>query len=165
MSSRASAVMTQFAQRGGWWVVAQFVLFAFYIVALVGTEPLSQGYALDLAQVIGFSLTAAGIVMVGWSIILIGRHLTPYPAPMDGTVLVATGPYRLVRHPIYGGLIIAALGLALMALNPWALMFALVFVLFFMAKTGFEEDLLMERFRGYGEYRALVPRRLIPWLL
>ena len=165
MSGRAGTMIGQFTERGGWWVVAQLGLFAFYIVALVGTEPISQGYALDLAQVVGFTLTAAGIVMVGWSIILIGRHLTPYPAPTDGTVLVATGPYRLVRHPIYGGLIIAATGLALMALNPWALMFALVFVVFFMAKTGYEEDLLVERFPTYGEYRALVPRRLIPWLL
>ena len=70
-----------------------------------------------------------------------------------------------MRHPIYGGLIVGATGLALMALSPWALMFALVFVVFFMAKTGYEEDLLMERFAGYGEYRALVPRRLIPWIL
>ena len=157
--------MAQFTERGGWWVVAQLVLFAFYVVALIGTEPITEGYALDLAQVIGFSLTVAGAVMVGWSVVLIGRRLTPYPAPNEGTVLVASGPYRLVRHPIYGGLIVGAMGLALMALNPWAVMFALVFVLFFMAKTGFEEDLLMERFPGYGEYRALVPRRLIPWLL
>lgn len=157
--------MAQFTERGGWWVVAQLVLFAFYVVALIGTEPITEGYALDLAQVIGFSLTVAGAVMVGWSLVLIGRHLTPYPAPNEGTVLVASGPYRLVRHPIYGGLIVGAMGLALMALNPWAVMFALVFVVFFMAKTGFEEDLLMERFPGYGEYRALVPRRLIPWLL
>ena len=158
-------MLEEFTERGGWWVVAQVVLFAFYVVALIGTEPVTEGYALDLAQVIGFSLTVGGAVMVGWSILLIGRHLTPYPAPTEGTRLVATGPYRLVRHPIYGGVIIAATGLALMALNPWALMFALVFVLFFMAKTGHEEDLLTERFAGYREYRALVPRRLIPWIL
>ena len=35
---------------------------------------------------------------------------SPFPRPVEGAPLIETGAYRLVRHPIYGGLIVGALG-------------------------------------------------------
>jgi protein-S-isoprenylcysteine O-methyltransferase Ste14 len=108
---------------------------------------------------------AAAVVIGVWSFILMGRSISIFPAPLRDADLVRRGPFRLVRHPIYLAVIIGSIGLALAALNPFALVIALVFVPFFMAKTGHEEDLLIEQFPEYREYRSTVPYRLIPWVM
>jgi len=94
-----------------------------------------------------------------------GWFISIYPAPTSDSELVRGGPFRLVRHPIYLAVILGTIGLALGTLNPTALVAALLFVPFFMAKTGHEEDLLIERFPEYREYRSVVPYRLIPWVM
>lgn len=154
-----------FAERGGWWVVGQLVLMGMYALALIGTDPVSEGIGLGFAQGTGIALIVVAIVIGVWSLALLRRSLTIYPAPMSDTELVLRGPYRLVRHPIYLAVILGTIGLALAALSPFALVSALVFVPFFMAKSGHEEDLLLEAYPEYREYRSTVPYRLIPWVM
>lgn len=154
-----------FAERGGWWVVGQLGLMALYAVALIGTDPVSEGIGLGFAQGTGIALIVAAVVIGVWALGLLRRSLTIYPAPMSDAELVLRGPYRLVRHPIYLAVILGTIGLALAALSPFALVAALVFVPFFMAKSGHEEDLMIEQFPEYREYRSAVPYRLIPWVL
>jgi protein-S-isoprenylcysteine O-methyltransferase Ste14 len=76
---------------------------------------------------------------------------------------VATGAYRFVRHPIYGGLILAALGLAV--ITPWAGTFIAVGLLAIVLdlKRRREELWLTERYPGYAVYRAKT-KALIPFL-
>ena len=154
-----------FAERGGWWVVAQLVLLGVYALALVGTDPVREGIGLEYARVIGLLMIAVAGVIGVWSLNLLRRSLSIYPAPGTDAELVLRGPYRVVRHPIYLAVIVGTIGLALAALNPFALLSALVFIPFFMAKSGHEEDLLIERFPQYREYRSTVPYRLIPWVM
>ena len=154
-----------FAERGGWWVVGQLALMGVYTLALLGTDPVSEGVALGFARAIGLSLVAVAIVIGVWSFNLMGWFISIYPAPTSDSELVRGGPFRLVRHPIYLAVILGTIGLALGTLNPTALVSALLFVPFFMAKTGHEEDLLIERFPEYREYRSVVPYRLIPWVM
>jgi protein-S-isoprenylcysteine O-methyltransferase Ste14 len=154
-----------FADRGGWWVLAQLSLFALYLVALVGTPEIAEGVGLGLARVTGVILVVAGVVVGGWSVVLLGQDLSIFPHPVEEARLVDRGPYRLVRHPIYLAVILGALGLALAFLSTAAAIVALVFVPFFMAKTGFEEDRLVEQVAGYREYRSAIPYRIIPWVM
>ena len=157
--------MQRFSERGGWWVVGQFGLIGLYLVALFGTPAVSEGFLLGFAQIVGVVLVAVAVFVGGWSLFLIRHQWTPMPAPTEEAVLVDTGPYRMVRHPIYGAVGVGLLGVALAALSPWAVLFALFAFPFFMAKTGHEEALLVEAFPGYREYRSQVPYRLIPWVL
>ncbi len=154
-----------FSERGGWWVVGQFALMALYAIALVGTDPITEGVGLGFAQGTGLALMGGAVVIGVWAMALIRQAITVYPAPTEGAELRVHGPYRLVRHPIYLAVIMGTIGLALAALNPWALVIALLFLPFFMAKTGHEEDLLMAKFPAYREYRSTVPYRLIPWVM
>ena len=154
-----------FAERGGWWVVGQIGLIGIYALALVGTEPVTEGIGLGFARSTGFALAAVALVIGIWSLIVLRRSLSIYPAPLSDAELVLRGPYRLVRHPIYLAVILGTVGLALATLNPTALVSAVVFVPFFMAKSGHEEDLLIERYPEYREYRSTVSYRLIPWVL
>jgi len=154
-----------FTERGGWWVVGQMALLGLYGLGLLGTDSVTEGVALGFAQGSGLALMAVAIVIGVWSLGLIRRSLSLFPAPTSDARLVRKGPFRLVRHPIYLAVVLGTIGVALVALNPSALVVALVFVPFFMAKSGHEEDLLMERFFEYREYRSTVPYRLIPWVL
>lgn len=154
-----------FTERGGWWVVAQLGVFALYGVALFGTDPISEGVFLEYAQIVGALLALAGVVVGIWSVVVLGRNLTIYPAPVHQATLADRGPYRLVRHPIYLAVFIGALGLGLALVNQAAVIVSLVFVPFFSAKSGFEEDHLVEHVPGYRRYRSDTPYRIIPWLM
>jgi len=154
-----------FAERGGWWVVFQLALFAMYAAALLVTEPVSEGIGLDFARGIGLVLVGAAAVIAVWSLRVQGWSMSIFPAPSQDSPLVRSGPYRFVRHPMYLAVIVGATGLALFALNPFALVAALIFIPFFMSKTGHEEELLMEEYPEYREYRSLVPYRLIPYVM
>lgn len=154
-----------FSERGGWWVVGQLALMAFYALALVGTEPITEGIALGFARGTGVVMVGVAVVIGVWSLAVLGSAATVYPAPAGNAELRRHGPYRLVRHPMYLAVILGSTGLALATLNPSALIVALVFVPFFMAKSGHEEALLVEEFPEYREYRSVVPYRLIPFVL
>jgi len=154
-----------FSERGGWWVLAQLALFALYVFALVGTPGLTEGVALGYARITGVAMVVIAVVIGGWSMVILGRDLSIFPHPVDEAQLVDRGPYRLVRHPVYFAVILGALGLALALLNTAAAIVALVFIPFFMAKTGFEEDRLVEQVAGYREYRSAIPYRIIPWVM
>jgi len=113
---------------------------------------------------LGGVLVAAGGLLALAGIAALGRSLTPLPEPRGGGELVEHGPYRLVRHPIYGGGLLAATGWSLRrspaALAPTALLAAL-----WTAKARREEELLVARFPGYADYRRRTPHRFVPWLV
>ena len=77
--------------------------------------------------------------------------------------LVDTGAYRLVRHPIYGGLIVAAAGWGLATASPVAIVGAGVLLVFFDLKSRREEAWLAGQFEGYAAYRSRT-RKLLPGL-
>lgn len=152
--------------RGEWYVVAQAFLFALVLFgprSLPGwaawAPPFSwvatgAGAALAIA---GGALAVAGLFGLGQA------NLTALPYPKDEARLAETGPYAIVRHPIYSGLVIGVLGLGL-SVNGWLTIgYALVLFAFFDLKSRREERWLIERFPQYAEYRKRV-RKLIPWV-
>ena len=149
-----------FSRRGGWWVVAQFALFALILLAL--TQNRSPATVL---LVIGWGLIAVAIVVGGSGLWMLRGKLTAMPAPVSGAVLLESGPYAIVRHPIYSGVILGFLGLALRGANPPAVLLALALIPFFYAKTSHEERLLTARFPEYRAYQERVRYRVVPWVL
>ena len=150
----------EFTRRGGWWVVAQFVLFGLILLALTqNTTPD------DPLPVVGSALVVSAVLLAGSGLWMIRNHLTALPAPRHGAVLLDRGPFSLVRHPIYGGLILGFLGLSLRGGNTLAALLALLLVPFFWAKTQHEEQLLVARLPEYADYRKRVRRRFLPWIL
>jgi protein-S-isoprenylcysteine O-methyltransferase Ste14 len=125
-----------------------------------GTEP-----GTTAGMLFGLVLGGLGVGLAGAG--LVGLHaadaLTAVPHPRDEARLMDGGAYRLVRHPVYGGLVLAAVGWALIRASIPALLGAALLLLFFDLKRRREEAWLAERFAGYAAYRART-RRLIPWI-
>jgi len=146
--------------RGEGWVVIQFVLLAGVGAAgLVG--PTWNGPSRDVTGVAGTGLLAVGLVLALRGLVDLRGALTALPHPRDDASLVDTGSYALVRHPIYGGIIVGAAGYGLLMASPPALVGAAVLLGFFRLKSGREEAWLEARYPGYAAYRART-RRLLP---
>ncbi len=149
----------RFAGRGGWWVFGQGVLLAAVAVALPWGVPAPLWVA-----ILGGVVVAWGGVLAWAGAIGLGVGLTPYPEPFVDSELVDTGVYGWVRHPIYGGLGLLAIGAALLARSPLSLGVGVLLLIYLAAKSASEERRLLDRHPDYAEYRRRVPRRLVPWV-
>jgi protein-S-isoprenylcysteine O-methyltransferase Ste14 len=154
--------LPELGRRGEGWVVLQLLLFA----AIIGAGflgPLWSGPARMVGAIAGLVLIAIGVGLVTAGVLGLRRQLTAYPRPVPGGRLIEDGVFGLVRHPMYGGLVIATLGWGLVTSSPTALAGALVLGAFFALKSRREEAWLAEQFAGYAAYRRRT-RRLVPWL-
>jgi protein-S-isoprenylcysteine O-methyltransferase Ste14 len=145
----------------GWFLIQVLIMAAIALGGLVG--PAWSGPPRAIGIVIGAVLIGAGGVLAIRGVLDLGANLTVFPKPLEGARLIDTGAYRLVRHPIYGGLILGGFGWGLVAASPVALAGALVLTVFFDLKSRREEVWLSDQLDGYDEYRDRT-RRLLPWL-
>ena len=112
---------------------------------------------------LGFVLLALGLGFAIWARVTIGRN---WGAPMtrkDEPELVTSGPYNLVRHPIYSGILLAAVGTAV-ALSWWWLVAVALVGGFFVYSATVEERYLTQQFPDtYPAYKCST-RMLIPFI-
>ena len=148
--------------RGEGWVVLQGVLLV-AIAACGLVPPAWVGPARLVTAAAGAVLIVVGAALAVAGLRDLRENLTPLPRPRDNGVLVETGAYALARHPIYGGLVIAAAGWGLAIASPVALVLSLGLLVFFDLKSRREEAWLEASYPGYPAYRRRT-RRLIPFL-
>ena len=146
--------------RGEGWVAAQLLL-ALVLLRAATVGPAWRGTPRIATSVAGLAVMGGGILFAARAVRDLGRSLTPLPRPRDGAELVQTGTYASVRHPIYGGLVLASAGWGLLTASPAALALVPVVAAFFWLKSAREEAWLAERFPGYEAYR-LRTSRLLP---
>lgn len=113
----------------------------------------------------GAMLALTGALFAAWAKSRLGRLFSPQLGVQEGHALITTGPYAVVRHPIYLGLIDFIAGSALYWNDPALLGVAVAFALYFLAQIRVEERILAAHFGGlWKEYReqtpALFPRVL-----
>ena len=82
----------------------------------------------------------------------------------EGQTVISTGPYALVRHPMYAGALVMLIGTPL-ALGSWWGLFAILLILpVLIWRLLDEERFLRQNLAGYAEYQAKVKYRLVPFL-
>lgn len=145
--------------KGVWWVTAQVVL-----LILVAGAAFRYSESFD-ARWIGVPLFLGGVTLAARAMQVLGSSLTPFPQPLEGAAMISSGPYGLVRHPIYGGLIISLAGLALFRGSWIGLGGSVAVGGFFWLKSSFEERRLLVAHSRYRRYMDEVPRRLIPFIV
>ena len=151
--------MTAFAERGGWWLVAQMPMMGlqFALPPLLGT--LSTG-----AQRWGaVALLAAGMAMGIASRLALGASFTAFPRPVAAGTHIARGPYQFVRHPMYVAIVVTGFGWALLWHSGAGAVVTLALAVFFDLKSRREERWLEASYPSYAQYRREV-KRFIPGL-
>ncbi|MBR0874520.1 isoprenylcysteine carboxylmethyltransferase family protein [Bradyrhizobium tropiciagri] len=78
--------------------------------------------------------------------------------------VISTGPYALVRHPMYTSIMLFFIGVPLSLGSWWGLAFVPLFFAMFAFRTRIEERTLVAGLQGYADYRARVRYRLVPGL-
>ena len=112
----------------------------------------------------GLLMVTAGLALAVWARTHLGRNWSGTVTVKEDHELVRSGPYAIVRHPIYTGLLLAMLGTAII-LGEWRGLSAVCFLsAAFLLKLRREERFMAESFpETYPGYRARVPA-LVPLL-
>ncbi len=114
----------------------------------------SHGFNTDPWRVgVGLVLFALGLGFAVWARLHIGRNWGTPMSQKDEPELVTSGPYHLVRHPIYTGVLVAGIGTAVALSWLWLLVVALTAVYFIYSATVEERNLTAQFPDTYPLYR------------
>ncbi len=161
-SGGAGTRLPNLGPRGEGWVAGQFVLLGLVAVASVPylETIVPQTLVRWLILVVGGAEMLIGAWAISRAFADLGRSLTPLPRPHAEAEMVARGIYRRIRHPIYAGLILAAVGWATVSGSPPAFAAAAALGGFMDAKARREEAWLTDRYPEYADYRTRTKRFL-----
>jgi protein-S-isoprenylcysteine O-methyltransferase Ste14 len=112
---------------------------------------------------LGASVASAALMFLGnglsvYVLFWLGRSLS---IMAEARRLVTTGPYAVVRHPLYVAEELAVLGLFIQFASAWAAVLLVIHIALQFRRMRYEENVLRDTFPEYGEY-AQRTRRLIP---
>ena len=118
----------------------------------------------ELLVVTGFGVTLIGLAFALWARYYLGRNWDAFISLKKEHKLVQTGPYAIVRHPIYSGFMLAATGTAFVVGQLRCFIAAALVIGAWSYKSGLEEVFLVDHFGAeYQKYRDKV-KRLIPYV-
>ena len=147
------------------------ILMSVFVVLWIGSLVLS---ALDAARFhwsqVPIWLQAAGAVLVALSyyVFYLTFRENSYAAPTvkiqseRGHRVVSTGPYAMVRHPMYAGAVAFFIGTPLLLGSWWGLAVAPALIVLLSVRALLEERTLADELPGYRDYAARVRYRLVP---
>lgn len=147
--------------RGEGWLLLQLLLLLAIVAAAMAFPWQVDGSIEQIARVVGLIGLVGGLIVFALGIVTLGGSLSPLPKPLASAELVERGVYRFIRHPIYTGLILAALGGSIYAVSPLALFFTLALVVVLDLKARREEIWLRQQYAGYAGYSSRT-KKFIP---
>jgi protein-S-isoprenylcysteine O-methyltransferase Ste14 len=116
------------------------------------------------AVLIGYSLLAAGLLFAGWARLTLGGNWSSNVTIKQDHTLVSSGPYRIVRHPIYTGLLVALLGTAIVLRELRCFLGVVLAAIAWKYKSINEEVFMVQKFGDqYARYRMEV-KGLVPYI-
>lgn len=121
----------------------------------LNTDPLRAG--------LGLVLFALGLSFAIWARLHIGRNWGTPMSRKDDPELVTSGPYHLVRHPIYSGILLAGVGTAVALSWLWLIAVVLAGVYFVYSATVEERDMAEQFPETYPAYRRST-KMLVPFV-
>jgi protein-S-isoprenylcysteine O-methyltransferase Ste14 len=144
------------------WAGRLLVMLQFGLLALMGWRAWVSPSSSDILAV---SLLSGSALLAVWALAANRPgNFNIRPTPRPGGMLVTSGPYRWVRHPMYTSVLTAAAAAAVKShqVVDAALWLALLAVLLF--KADIEERALMTRFPDYQDYKARTKKLLPGWV-
>ena len=139
-----------------------FVVFVAALVIIVLDHRFGWSPPVPAAiSILGDALGALGI-LVYFLVVRENRYAASTIEVAEGQTVVSTGPYAIVRHPMYSGAILTLLGTPLALGSWWGLLLAPLFIGWFAWRLLNEERFLRANLEGYDEYMRAVRFRLAP---
>ena len=154
-SEPSSGRLPALGPRGEGWFIGQLAFLVAIVVAPVDPWPASLA---SPARWVGIVLIVSGLALAGRGILDLGANLTPFPRPRRTGELVERGVYAFLRHPIYAGLVLLAVGWSLARPSGLGALLSLALALFLDLKARREEEFLAATFPGYRAYRRRTSR-------
>jgi protein-S-isoprenylcysteine O-methyltransferase Ste14 len=149
--------------RGEGWFALQLLLLAAIAYAGLALGAELAGGSQLFAWLAGAGLIVAGGLVAALGIRDLGPSLSPLPRPTDAARLVRHGIYRRLRHPIYGGVLLAAFGWSVLTVSVVALVLCIGLAVLLDLKARREEAWLRERFAAYADYASRTSRFVPGW--
>lgn len=150
----------------------RLILLAIFIVAIVVLRHLPGIHTWLItptpwSEALGVAICAAGIAWAFWARFYLGDNWSAWVTIKQDHELVQTGPYRLTRHPIYTGVLLAVIGTVL-ALTPTlgGLCGVCLGIIGLTIKLRQEEALMTRQFpEAYPAYKKRVRAALVPFII
>jgi len=153
------------------WDKVLLVLLMLSFIALFSTAAFDSGR-------FHWSSVPRWLIVLGYVLLSIGFLLSVWAQSVNkfaelsvriqtdrGHKVIDTGPYAIVRHPMYLSGLLLCIGIPLALGSFWALIPAAAATLTLIVRTVLEDRTLQNELAGYKDYAARVPRRLIPGVL
>jgi protein-S-isoprenylcysteine O-methyltransferase Ste14 len=141
-----------------------FVVVAFLWFVAIGLDRRMHASDVPVAlQVLGLAMYLLSTGFIMWVF-----HENSFAAPVVRVQaerhhhVVSTGPYALVRHPMYGSVMLFFVGAPLLLGSWWGVATAPVFAVLFAIRVRIEERALIAGLPDYADYAARVRYRLVP---
>ena len=138
---------------------SNFVLVGTGIFFALGWLPASENL---LSSGLGAPMTLLGMLGTFYCRSCLGRFWTADVTLQEGHQVVDSGPYALVRHPIYTTVLVMYFGTALVFPIWWNGVAFVIILLAHLVKTWVEDQFLAKQLPGYHDYQTKVRFRLIP---
>ncbi|MDP5171194.1 MAG: isoprenylcysteine carboxylmethyltransferase family protein [Bacteroidia bacterium] len=142
------------ARKDGIFVGIQLLLFVIYCIPVA----VASVDIHDFVKYAGLVLGICGLLIIALAILQLNRNLTPFPTPKENGTLIQTGLYKVVRHPIYSGIILGAIGFGVALSSGWKIGIGSALWLLFFVKSTYEEKLLTTQYPDYEDYQQRTGR-------
>lgn len=116
------------------------------------------------ARTLGLVFTAAGYLFMNWAILTLGRQFSLNVTIQKGHELVTRGPYRVIRHPRYLGVLLFLSGISLVFRSKLSLLAVLLTLVVLLWRISDEEKLMRAEFKEQWDTYAGKTWRLVPFL-
>ena len=166
VSTKRTIYRESSAERARYWLV---LVIGYFLVVKSSSLPPPFDWLVVLRTTSsvwgGAFLCVSGLVFAIWARVILGRNWSSVITLKEEHELIERGPYRVVRHPIYTGILAMFAGTAIATGYFGGFLGLLLVSVSFWLKLKREEDLMLKHFPGkYAVYQRRV-KRIIPFLV
>jgi protein-S-isoprenylcysteine O-methyltransferase Ste14 len=149
------------------WINAIYTLLLVALLVVSGLDAGRFGWATAPAvvQILGGVMVLGAAALIFWTLAE-NAYLSRWARIQDdrGQQVISSGPYAVVRHPMYAGIIVLMAGMPLALGSLWGLVPGGLIGILYLVRTQLEDRMLLNELEGYREYASRVRYRLIPGL-